>query len=155
MMSQQENTKAKEKVSKPSKRIVLAIELEKYKEIVKEPKEFRRWLDEQIACAPELFPADIGKGYVLHSIRNSRKMPEIALRRIELKESREVFTIAPSGVMPYMTSYTDDVEKALFLLRFGVPYWGLTYVFGKNDMFWFRQFCHFSRGLYFIKDVLS
>jgi hypothetical protein len=145
MMSQQENTKAKEKVSKPSKRIVLAIELEKYKEIVKEPKEFRRWLDEQIACAPELFPADIGKGYVLHSIRNSRKMPEIALRRIELKESKEVFTIAPSGVMPYMTSYTDDVEKALFLLRFGVPYWGLTYVFGKNDMFWFRQFCHFSR----------
>ena len=145
MMSQQENTKAKEKVSKPSKRIVLAIELEKYKEIVKEPKEFRRWLDEHIACAPELFPADIGKGYVLHSIRNSRKMPEIALRRIELKESKEVFTIAPSGVMPYMTSYTDDVEKALFLLRFGVPYWGLTYVFGKNDMFWFRQFCHFSR----------
>ena len=59
--------------------------MEKYKEIVKEPKEFRRWLDEHIACTPELFPADIGKGYVLHSIRNSRKMPEIALRRIELR----------------------------------------------------------------------
>jgi hypothetical protein len=47
--------------------------------------------------------------------------------------------------MPYMTGYTDDVEKALFLLRFGVPYWALTYVFGKNDLFWFRQFCHFGR----------
>jgi hypothetical protein len=43
-----------------------------------------------------------------------------------------------------MTSYTEDVEKALFLLRFGVPYWALTYVFGKNDMFWFRLFCHFG-----------
>jgi len=29
-------------------------------------------------------------------------------------------------------------------LRFGVPYWALTYVFGKNDMFWFRLFCHFG-----------
>ena len=144
-MPQREYTKTKEKVSKPSKRITLAIELDKYKEIVKAPKEFRAWLDEHIACSPELFPADIENGYVLHGIRSSRKMPEITLRRIELKESKEVFTIAPSGVMPYMTSYTDDVEKALFLLRFGVPYWALTYVFGKNDMFWFRQFCHFGR----------
>ena len=72
-------------------------------------------------------------------------MSEILLRRIALKENGQVFTIAPSCVMPYMTSYTDDVEKALFLLRFGVPFWALTYVFGKNDMFWFRLFCHFGR----------
>jgi hypothetical protein len=144
-MPQRKYIKIKEKVSKPSKRITLAIDLDKYKEIVKSPKEFRAWLDAYIICSPELFPADIENGYVLHSIRNSRKMPEITLRRIELKESRAVFTVAPSGVMPYMTSYTDDVERALFLLQFGVPYWGLTYVFGKNDMFWFRQFCHFGR----------
>lgn len=144
-MPQRKYTKTKEKVSKPSKRIILAIELEKYKEIVKEPKAFREWVNEHIAHSPELFPADIVNGYVLHDMRASSKMPEIILRRIELKESKDVFTIAPSGVMPYMTSYTDDVEKALFLLRFGVPYWGLTYVFGKNDMFWFRLFCHFGR----------
>ena len=144
-MPQRKYIKTKEKVSKPSKRITLAIELEKYKEIVKVPKEFRAWLDEHTISSPELFPADIENGYVLHGTRNSRKMPEITLRRIELKESKETFTIAPSGVMPYMTSYTDDVENALFLLRFGVPYWALTYVFGKNDMFWFRQFCHFGR----------
>ncbi len=144
-MPQRKYNKTKEKVSKPSKRITLAIELEEYKKIVKVPKEFRAWLDKHITYSPELFPANIENGYVLHSIRNSRKMPKITLRRIELKENGAVFTIAPSGVMPYMTSYTDDVEKALFLLRFGVPYWGLTYVFGKNDMFWFRQFCHFGR----------
>ena len=84
------------------------------------PKEFRAWLDKHIACSPELFPANIENGYVLHSMRNSRKMPKITLRRIELKENGAVFTIAQSGVMPYMTSYTDDMEKALFLLRFGV-----------------------------------
>ena len=144
-MPQRKYIRTKEKVSKPSKRITLAIELEKYKEIVESPKEFRAWLDAHISSSPELFPADIENGYVLHGTRNSIKMPEIILRRIEIKESGEVFTIAPSGVMPYMTSYTDDVEKALYLLGFGVPYWALTYVFGKNDMFWFRQFCHFGR----------
>lgn len=144
-MPQRKYIKTKEKVSTPSKRIVLPIEMERYLKIVEEPTLFREWVDENAACFSELFPAEIAKGYVLHDMRVSSKMPEIALRRIALKESKEVFTIAPSGVMPYMTSYTDDVEKALFLLRFGVPYWALTYVFGKNDMFWFRQFCHFGR----------
>ena len=144
-MPQRKYTKTKEQVSKPSKRITLAIDVEEYKEIVTDAKAFRTWVDENIARFPELFPAEIAEGYGLHSRRDSVKLPEITLRRIELKASQEVFTIAPSGVMPYMTSYTDDVEKGLFLLRFGVPYWALTYVFGKNDMFWFRQFCHFGR----------
>jgi hypothetical protein len=37
-----------------------------------------------------------------------------------------------------MTGYTDDVEKPLFLRRFGVPFWALSYVFGRNDMYWYR-----------------
>ena len=102
-MPQRKYNKTKERVSKPSKRITLAIELEEYKKIVEVPKEFRAWLDKHIACSPELFPANIENGYVLHSMRNSRKMPEITLRRIELKENGAVFTIAPSCVMPYMT----------------------------------------------------
>lgn len=40
--------------------------------------------------------------------------------------------------MPYMRGLTAEMEKALFLRRFGVPFWGLTYVFGHNDMFWYR-----------------
>jgi hypothetical protein len=144
-MPQRNCNRIKEKVSKPSKRITLAIDVEEYKKIVTEPEVFRSWLDANIKRFPELFPSTIGQGYYLHSIRSSVKLPEIALRRIALKSNGEVFTVAPSSVMPYMTSYTDDVEKALFLLRFGVPYWALTYVFGKNDMFWFRQFCHFGR----------
>lgn len=135
----------KEKVSQPSKRIILPIEMEEYQGVVKEPKLFRAWVDQNVAKWPELFPSEITQGYDLHSKYASKKMPEIVLRRIELKENEAVFTIAPSGVMPYMTGYTDDVEKALFLLRFGVPYWALTYAFGKNDMYWFRQFCHFGR----------
>jgi hypothetical protein len=41
--------------------------------------------------------------------------------------------------MPYLTGYADDIEKALFLRRFGVPFWALTYVFGRNDMYWQRM----------------
>jgi len=51
---------------------------------------------------------------------------------------QEVYTIAPSGLLPYLSGATDEVEKALFLRRFGVPFWGLTYVFGRNDQYWYR-----------------
>jgi len=98
---------------------------------------------------PELFPAAIAEGYTLHDIRTSNKMPEVSLRRIKLKARDEqgkarVFTIAPSAVMPYMTGYTDEVEKPLFLRRFGVPFWALTYVFGRNDQYWYRLAGHFG-----------
>ena len=58
-------------------------------------------------------------------------MPEVRLRRIKLKvhapDNCGVYTIAPSFVLPYMRGYTDEVEQALFLRRFGVPFWALTY----------------------------
>ena len=60
------------------------------------------------------------------------------LRRIQLPDGT-TFTLAPAFIMPYMTALTKDVEQGLFLRRFNVPYWGLTYVFGRNDMFWYRQ----------------
>ena len=105
---------------------------------------FRRWLDQMIELYPELFPPDIGAGYVLHDILPaSVKLPEVRLRRIRLCQDdaegqAQVFAIAPSGVLPYMTGYTNAVEKALFLRRFGVPFWGLTYVFGRDDSYWER-----------------
>ncbi len=41
--------------------------------------------------------------------------------------------------MPYMSGFTNDVEKALFLRRFGVPFWALAYVFGRDDNYWYRM----------------
>ena len=40
--------------------------------------------------------------------------------------------------MPYHTAWTDDVEKAIFLRKFNVPFWALGHVFGKDAMFWYR-----------------
>jgi hypothetical protein len=47
--------------------------------------------------------------------------------------------------LPYRVGYTEAVEKALFLRRFGVPLWGLTYVFGCSDMCWCRLVEHLGR----------
>jgi len=81
-MPQRNYIKTKEKVSKSSKRIVLAIDLETYKEIVKIPEAFRAWVDENIVRHPELFPSEIVNGYDLHSTRISGKLPDVILRRI-------------------------------------------------------------------------
>lgn len=142
--------RTKEKVTKPSKVIRLPIELEHYQEIIHDRKAFRKYVDQMSAQYPSLFPQAIVKGYVLHDMRTSGKMPELQMRRIKLKErdaqgKEMVFTIAPSGVMPYLTGYTDQVEKALFLRRFGVPFWALSYVFGRNDAYWYRLVSHLGR----------
>ncbi len=105
---------------------------------------YRDYLDTMFAQCPELFPAEMEPGYTWHDILPSKKMPEVRLRRIKLKSldtdgKGQVFTLVPSFVMPYMSGDTNEVEKALFLRRFGVPYWALTYVFGHNDMYWYRQ----------------
>lgn len=149
-MPQRKYSTSREQVVYPSKRIVLPIEMEAYQQLVADPHAFRAWVDEMVEQYPELFPATIHEGYRLHDIRTSHKLPTLRLRRIKLRVAAvpaggAVFTIAPSGVLPYMTGYTDEVEKALFLRRFGVPYWGLSYVFGRNDQYWYRLTAHFGR----------
>lgn len=123
---------------------MLPIGLDPYNRLIDDSPAFRKWLDQMIDQYPELFPADIGAGYRLHDLLPaSVKLPEVRLRRVRLYQEdaagqAQVFTIAPSAVLPYMTGYTDEVEKALFLRRFGVPFWGLTYVFGRDDSYWER-----------------
>lgn len=111
---------------------------------------FRTELDSYIEKWPELFPAEIGHGYQLHGKRGSKKLDEFEMQRIKLNErdrdgKRIVLSIKPSSVMPYMTGYTDEVEKAHYLRNYGVPYSALTYVFGRNDSYWYRQTTHFGR----------
>jgi hypothetical protein len=125
---------------------------EDYDEILKDTQRFRDVLAGLMEQYPELFPPEMADGYDLYGLRReSAKMPEIRLRRVCLKVlnetgQRQVYTIVPSFVMPYMTGYTDEVEKALFLRRFGVPFWALTYLFGHNDRYWERMVAHLGRA---------
>jgi hypothetical protein len=148
-MPQRECTKTQTQVARPQKRITLPIESAKYSEIVDDCQAYRKWLDEMISTHPELFPKDISAGYTLHDDRASGKLEGVRLRRICLKMrdtegKKQVFTIAPSTVMPYFVGLTDEIEKALFLRRFEVPFWALTYVFGRDDQYWYRLENHFG-----------
>jgi len=103
------------------------------------------YLDQNIRDYPELFPKGIEKGYKLHGyVKSSKKMPEVSCRRICLREcdeerKQQVFQIQACNVLTYKTGYVEEVEKPLFLhAKFGVPMWGLSYVFGKDDMYWYR-----------------
>ena len=148
-MPQRKCNKTKDKVTRACKRVTLPIGQETYGQIIEDDQLFRRYLDQMIEQYPELFPAQINGGYRLHDKRSSKKMAAVSLRRIKLNRLDEkgkviVVTIAPSSVLPYMTGYTEEVEKALFLRRFGVPFWALTYVFGRNDQYWYRLSSHFG-----------
>lgn len=142
-MPQRNCTKDLERKTRANRCIVLPIELDRYHAIIGDARAYRAWVDEMITAYPSLFPAGIQQGYNLHDLRASKKLSEIRLRRIALKArtsdgKEQVYTICPSGILPYLVGYTDDVEKALFLRRFGVPYWALSYVFGRNDNYWYR-----------------
>jgi hypothetical protein len=129
-----------------SKTICIPCDPERYPELVKSKACFRRHVDGLYAQYPELFPQAMGEGYRCHDIRAPSVKLGIRLRRIQLVATEEVFSICPSFVMPYMTGMTSEVAHALFLLGFGVPFWALTHVFGRNDMYWYRLATAFGRN---------
>lgn len=47
--------------------------------------------------------------------------------------------------MPYMTAFTEEIENALLLRKWSVPYWALAKIFGKDDNFWHRIETRFGR----------
>lgn|GEM_PF-3022078 len=70
------------------------------------------------------------------------------MRRIQLKnKSKDVRQIRPSFMMPYMIAETEEVEKALYLRRWGVPFDALAYVFGRDAMFWYNAYVSLGRKL--------
>jgi hypothetical protein len=150
-MPRRQCTKTKTNAAKSSNQIRIPISREEYDAMVNDRQQFRVQLEQLIVAYPELFPVDIDQGYQLYGFsRPSVKMPHVKRRRIRLAASDErasrLYTIVPSFVLPYMAGDTDEVEKALFLRRFGVPFWGLTYVFGRNDMYWQRLVAQLGRN---------
>ena len=120
-----------------AKTICIPFERGSYAEVVRDSERFRSRVDEAYARDPQLFPKGMGEGYKLHDTYVSTKLG-VCVRRIRLKASGDVYGVCPAFVMPYMVGYTAEVEHALFLQGFGVPFWALTHVFGRNDMYWYR-----------------
>jgi hypothetical protein len=105
---------------------------------------YRTYLTEVAQQHAELFPQALAQGYWFHDRYHVRKQG-VTLRRIKLKATGAVFTLRPSFLLPYGIGRTEEVEKALFLRQWGVPFAALAYVFGRNAMFWYRAWLSFGR----------
>jgi hypothetical protein len=101
------------------------------------PAAFRRTLDRFSQEMPELFPKDFAGGYTLQDDRISAKLG-LRLRRLRCKATGAAFTVRPSCALPYMAGWSREVEGPLFLRSFGVPFWALARVFGRDAMSWYR-----------------
>lgn len=106
--------------------------------------QFRDFLETQFAAHPELFPLAFAQGFQWHS-RYRLKKQQLDLRRIKLTATQQVFAIRPSFVLPYAIARTDDIEKALFLRQWGVPFEALAYVFGRSASFYQRAWLQLGR----------
>ena len=111
---------------------------EEYDACVRDKAQFRSHLLSWFREHPLLFPPEMAHGFTFHGDIVSAKQA-LVTSRIRLKASRDVYQIRPSLVMPYMVAMTDEVEKGLYLRRWGVPFDALAYAFGRDSMFWYRS----------------
>jgi hypothetical protein len=117
--------------------ICLPIDQDSYPQVVADPARFRAWLDDSFRDHPELFPEGFAGGYRLKDGRTSAKLG-LRLRRVRLKATGEPFSVRPSFALPYMVGTSDGVADALFLRSFGVPFWAVARVFGRDPDYWYR-----------------
>ena len=92
---------------------------------------------------PELFPVNLSLGYKLNGkTRPSKKIVGFRMRKIEVRGVN--YRLRPSFMFPYCREKVDFVSKGLFLLKFGVPFWALAFVFGYNATWWYRIYIFLS-----------
>ena len=109
-----------------------------------DPAPYRQYLTQMLRQHPELFPKAMDQGYTFHDCYASVKQ-DLIVRRMTLQATGAVFTLHPSCVMPSMIARTEEVEKALYLRQWGVPFDALASVFGRDAMFWYRAWLAFGR----------
>jgi hypothetical protein len=80
-----------------------------------------------------LFPPEISQGYWLSGFVTSKRQ-QMKTRRLVLKRGRQTYQIHLDTVMPFMIGTTAEVEKGLYLRRYGVPYEGIAHVLGKSPI---------------------
>ena len=129
--------------SRGHRTIGLPIPESRYRQIITDPRLFRDELDRGYRRMPELFPPDFARGFDFKDQRRSAKQG-LLLRRI-LTRDGTAYTVRPSFLMPYLAARTAEAEHPLFLRKFGVPFWALAHVFGRDPMSWYRLECGLGR----------
>ena len=122
-----------------TREIVIPLDLQAYTEAIEDNERLRSVLAECYAKHPECFPPEFENGFGFKDFKYSKKL-DLRIRRIRvgLGDEERSYRVVPCDVMPYMVARIEDVEKALFLRKFNVPYWALEYVFGRCGNFYWR-----------------
>ena len=128
---------------KESRVITLEFCKESYSSFMEDNQVAHSIIRQAYAEYPELFPMEMSHGYKLNGKTRTSKKLNMRMRRLEIGEI--TYRVRPSFVLPYMRATVDEVRHALFLIRFGVPFWALAVVFGRNHMFWYRTYLCLSR----------
>jgi hypothetical protein len=119
--------------------VTLCIEEEDYARFDKDPVYARQLIDQALYSMPELFPAKALTGYKLNG--HTARSKKTGLRLRLLQTGGVTYRLYPHFLASYMRGRTEELSDALFLCRWA-PYWAVTQVFGRNDMYWYR--CHNS-----------
>ena len=107
-----------------------------YNNIVRDAPKFRQYVEMIFLDEPQLFPQEMSKGFQLKEIRPSIKAC-LSIRRILVRGTS--YSIRPSFMTPYLTARVRDVEDPLLLRKYGVPFWVIAKLFGRDPMFWHRM----------------
>ena len=78
------------------KTICIPCSLQQYEQVVDDPEQFRKLLDQQIEATPELFPPEIRRGYRMKDLYTSRKTG-CKLRRSSSATSSATWSDPPSS----------------------------------------------------------
>jgi hypothetical protein len=137
------------KTAKGSKRIHIIIEEKDYATFISKSNnvDAQKFIDKMIVSHSSLFPAGLSDGtlsYKLCGYTKCSKKSKIQCRIIELS-NKERYYLHPTFQFSYMRGDTTTLSNALFLLRFGVPFWALAVVYGHNAMYWYRIFIHLAK----------
>lgn len=125
------------KISK-NRTIVLPISEKDYARFMKDQKFAHQLIQHYWGEFPALFPCGMSQGYMLNG--RSRLSKKLGFQLRKIKVCGQSYRIRPSFILPYFRAKTDEVSQGLFLLRFGVPFWALAFVFGRYAMWWYRLY---------------
>ena len=120
---------------KENRTIVLPIDEKNYDLFIKDIKIAHEVIKSMYDIHPEFFPLGMSEGYMFNG--NSRKSKKLDLQMRKIKIGTISYQIRPSFVLSYGRLASEDVANALFLKRFGVPFWALATVFGHDAMWWY------------------
>ena len=123
---------------KQSRTIVLPIEEKEYDKFINDLETAHKTVKKLYEGNPTLFPIEMSEGYMFNGKAETSKKTGLQLRKIKINGLS--YRIRPSFILRYGRLASQEVSNALFLKRFGVPFWALALVYGKYPMWWYRLY---------------